>query len=227
MAYPFALVLGFYETLFGSGNGMLFALVSFYTRGFDFVRALGYYFTIAFAWVLFASIFLFTKGYFDLSLFVPAIIGSVIGGYVGSKYARLKGNRFIKLVFVFVGTLSACGGSTTGGAEGTGGAAGTGGSAAAGATTSTCDVASATVAQLQLDATAVACVTTNCSANLALCLGANYAQGNYGTSDCSPYASCVASCNCVSSCSSNCVAPTACISCLTNKVLACAVTHCL
>ena len=131
-------------------------------------------------------------------------------------------------IFVFVGTLSACGGSTTGRSEGAGGAAGTGGSAAvAGATSSTCDVAGATVAQLQLDATAVACVKTSCNTNLGACLGANYAQGNYGTSDCAPYASCVAACNCVSSCSGNCRATAQCVQCLSNNLLACAVTHCL
>lgn len=103
LAYPFALILGFYESVFGSGNGILFSLVSFYTRGTDFVKALGYYFIIAFAWVTFASILLFTKGYFDLGLFIPATIGSVAGGYIGSKYAQAKGNKFIKLMFLVVG----------------------------------------------------------------------------------------------------------------------------
>ena len=34
---------------------------------------------------------------------IPAIIGSVIGGFIGSKYAKYKGDRFIKLMFVTVG----------------------------------------------------------------------------------------------------------------------------
>lgn len=82
LAYPFAIILGFYETLFGSGNGILFSLVSFYTKGFDFVKALGYYFAIAFVWVVFAS-FLFIS--------------------IGSRYARFKGNSFIKFMFLIVG----------------------------------------------------------------------------------------------------------------------------
>ena len=34
---------------------------------------------------------------------IPAIIGSVIGGFIDSKYAKYKGDHFIKLMFVTVG----------------------------------------------------------------------------------------------------------------------------
>ena len=130
------------------------------------------------------------------------------------------------LIFVFVGTLSACGGSTTGGSEGTGGGSSTGGSGVVGgATSSTCDVAGATVAQLQLDTAAVTCVKSSCSEKLAICLGANYAHGDYGNSNCAPFGNCVAACNCVGACSSSCTAPDACVQCLSSNLLACAVTH--
>ena len=45
------------------------------------------------------------KGYFDLAIMAPAVVGSVAGAYIGSKYARDKGNRFIKLLFVVVGGI--------------------------------------------------------------------------------------------------------------------------
>jgi len=38
-----------------------------------------------------------------LALIVPAILGSVPGAYIGSKYARYKGNGFIKIVFLVIG----------------------------------------------------------------------------------------------------------------------------
>lgn len=103
LAYPAALVLGFYESLFGSGNGILLAIVTFYTKGFDFIKALGYYYAVAFPWVVFAAILLIFKGYFNIGLIIPAVIGSLAGGYLGSKYARYKGNYFIKIVFVIFG----------------------------------------------------------------------------------------------------------------------------
>lgn len=104
-SYPAALIMGFYESIIGSGNGIAFAILTFYSRGFDFVSALGYYFGVAFFWVTFAAIIYVWDGYFDLGIMLAAILGSVIGSYIGSKYAAYKGDRFIKNIFVIVGVL--------------------------------------------------------------------------------------------------------------------------
>lgn len=104
-AYIFALILGFYESIFGAGNGILFAIVSVKTRGFDFIDALGYYFVIAFFWVLFAAALLFRQGIYDVPLMASAILSSIAGAYIGSSFARLKGNAFIKAIFVIIGSL--------------------------------------------------------------------------------------------------------------------------
>lgn len=107
LSYLAAIVMGFYESVFGSGNGIAFAVLTFHTRGFDFIHALGYYFAIAFFWVTFASILFINKGYFDISIIGSAIIGSIMGSYLGSKYAKFKGNKFIKKIFVIIGALLA------------------------------------------------------------------------------------------------------------------------
>ena len=104
-SYVFALILGFYEGIFGAGNGIMFAIVTLKTKGFDFIDALGYYFAVAFSWVFFAAVILISKGYFSWSIMIPTVIGSVIGGYVGSRYAKYKGNKFIKIMFVVVGGI--------------------------------------------------------------------------------------------------------------------------
>lgn len=105
VAYFFALVLGFYESFFGSGNGILFSIVAFKTKGFDFIDALGYYYSIAFLWEILAVIVFVSKGYFSWEVMIPTVLGSIIGGYVGSKYARYKGNRFIRIMFAIIGTV--------------------------------------------------------------------------------------------------------------------------
>jgi uncharacterized membrane protein YfcA len=105
LAYGIALPMGVYEGVLGSGNGIAFSAVSFYAKGFDFMSALGYYFSISFIWSVVGSLVLISKGYFSWTLVVAAILGSVPGAYIGSKYARYKGNRFIRIVFVVIGGI--------------------------------------------------------------------------------------------------------------------------
>jgi hypothetical protein len=105
LAYPFGLILGFYEGFFGAGNGILFSMVSFYTRGFDFIDALGSYYAISFSWCLLSAVILIRQGFFDINIMFVAIAGSIIGGYTGSRYARYKGNKFIKISFVVIGGI--------------------------------------------------------------------------------------------------------------------------
>jgi len=105
IAYVFALILGFYESFFGSGNGIMFSIVTLKTRGFDFVDALGYYFSIAFPWCVFAAGLLIYKGNFSWAIMTPIVLGSLIGGQIGSRYAKYKGNKFIKLMFVIIGSI--------------------------------------------------------------------------------------------------------------------------
>lgn len=105
ISYLAALIMGFYESIIGSGNGIVFAVLTFYTRGFDFISALGYYFAVAFFWVSFATILYIQKGYFDFWIMLAAILGSVIGSYIGSRYAKYKGNKFIKILFITIGII--------------------------------------------------------------------------------------------------------------------------
>jgi hypothetical protein len=105
LIYPASLIMGLYEGILGAGNGIIFSVISFYTRGCDFIHALGNYFFIAFFWCIFASALFIKAGYFDLKLLIVASLGSILGGYLGSKYAKYKGNHFIKTVFIITGTI--------------------------------------------------------------------------------------------------------------------------
>ncbi len=107
IAYPFALILGFYETVFGSGNGILFTTLTFYTNGFDFIDGLAHYYLVSFSWALFAAILFILRGYYDVPMMILAAAGSVAGAHIGSKYAKGKGNKFIKWLFIFIGGVLA------------------------------------------------------------------------------------------------------------------------
>jgi uncharacterized membrane protein YfcA len=103
IAYALAFPMGVYESILGSGNGIAFAAIAIYARGSDFVDALGYYFAVAFPWVVLAAVVLVQHGYFDWNLVIPAVLGSSVGGYAGSWFAKYKGNKFIRLVFLITG----------------------------------------------------------------------------------------------------------------------------
>lgn len=105
LSYVFGPILGFYEAVFGSGNGIMFAIVTLKTRGFDFINALGYYYSVAFPWEIFAAGLYIYKGYFDWKVMLPSVLGAIIGGYIGSRYAKYKGNTFIKIMFITIGTV--------------------------------------------------------------------------------------------------------------------------
>lgn len=103
LAYPAALVMGFYESMFGAGNGILFVIIGYFTRGFDFISSLGYYFAAAFLWCVFASALLISEGYIDIPIMTAAALGSILGAWIGSKFGRLKGNAYIRMAFLVVG----------------------------------------------------------------------------------------------------------------------------
>ncbi|MFO7729322.1 MAG: sulfite exporter TauE/SafE family protein [Spirochaetia bacterium] len=104
-SYLAAVVMGFYESILGSGNGIVFTALSCRIRGFDFISALGHYFAVAFFWVAFSSFLYIEKGFFDLTVAISAVLGSLLGGYFGSRYARYRGNRFVKSIFIVVGLV--------------------------------------------------------------------------------------------------------------------------
>ncbi len=100
-----ALPLGFYETLFGSGNGMFTSAMLVKTRGFTLTIALGYYYVIAFTWCCLGAFVYIQGGFGDLNLMLPSSLGGVGGAYLGSLIGRKRGPRFVKALFLAMGTF--------------------------------------------------------------------------------------------------------------------------
>jgi uncharacterized membrane protein YfcA len=101
----FALPLGFYEGMLGSGNSLAATLLFSGGRGYDLIAALGHYYILAFGWCAFAAALYASGGHFDLDLALPAVIGSCAGGFLGSRVARRHGTGFVRGLFVTVGAL--------------------------------------------------------------------------------------------------------------------------
>lgn len=100
-----ALPLGFYEAIFGSGNGLFTSSILIKARGFDLPTALGYYYAISFFWCLLSSSVYCYNGLADLSLILPASLGSVLGGWTGSRVGSLKGSQFVRTLFIVLGSV--------------------------------------------------------------------------------------------------------------------------
>lgn len=100
-----ALPLGFYEGLLGSGNSVLSTLVLSSGRGLDFPAALGHYYAMGSAWCALAAASYAAQGWLDLRLTIPAVAGSAVGGYLGSRIGRAAGARFVRVVFIAAGLI--------------------------------------------------------------------------------------------------------------------------
>lgn len=100
-----ALPFGFYEGLFGSGNSIFVTLFLALGRGFDLPGALGHYYLMASAWCALAAVSYGFQGFFDPSLAIPATVGAVAGGYLGSRIGAGRGAPFLRVVFVLAGLV--------------------------------------------------------------------------------------------------------------------------
>lgn len=97
--------LGFYETFFGAGNGIFTSVMLIKTRGIPLNIALGYYYLVSCTWCIFGSYLYFKAGHFDYALLVPSTIGGILGAYVGSLIGSRKGSKFVRLVFLSLGSV--------------------------------------------------------------------------------------------------------------------------
>jgi uncharacterized membrane protein YfcA len=98
-------VLGFYNGFIGPGTGTLlvFAFVTVLQVGFLQGSASA---KIVNAMADFASLIgFFISGSIVYKIAVPMMLSNMAGGYIGSKAAILKGNKFVRYVFLFVLTL--------------------------------------------------------------------------------------------------------------------------
>ncbi|MBX9947937.1 MAG: hypothetical protein K2Y39_02115, partial [Candidatus Obscuribacterales bacterium] len=56
-------------------------------------------------WCLFASIMYGSGGNWKLSLIIPSVLGAVCGAYLGSHIGAKKGTRFVKGLFITIGSI--------------------------------------------------------------------------------------------------------------------------
>lgn len=107
LAILISICLGFYDGFIGPGTGSFLVLAFVTVLGFDFLHASANAKMVNLA-TNFGSICLFVlKGKIIWAIALPMAVCNAVGGWFGAKLAIKKGNRFIRVFFLFVvlGTL--------------------------------------------------------------------------------------------------------------------------
>lgn len=103
-----SLFVGFYDGFIGPATGTFFIMGFIFLVGFDFFKASAYAKMINLA-TNFGSICLFMlKGQIIWEIAIPMAICNGVGGYFGAKLAILKGQQWVRYIFLFIMFLAIC-----------------------------------------------------------------------------------------------------------------------
>lgn len=103
-----AIVVGFYDGFIGPATGTFFIMGFIFLVGFDFFKASSYAKMINLS-TNFGSICLFAlKGQIIWSIALPMAVCNGLGGYFGAKLAILKGQQWVRYIFLFIMFVAIC-----------------------------------------------------------------------------------------------------------------------
>ncbi len=95
-------VVGFYDGFFGPGTGSFLVLGFIALIGFDFLRASAHAKLVNVATNLASTLFFINKGGLLYAVALPMAVANLSGAFLGARLAILRGNRFIRVFFLFV-----------------------------------------------------------------------------------------------------------------------------
>jgi uncharacterized membrane protein YfcA len=101
-----SLVLGFYDGFIGPGAGSFLVLAFIGFLGFDFLRASAHAKLVNLSTNLGSICFFALKGKIIYSIALPMAICNAAGGFLGARLAILKGNKFIRIFFLAIVTIT-------------------------------------------------------------------------------------------------------------------------
>jgi uncharacterized protein len=97
-----SLSIGFYDGFIGPGAGSFFIVGYIAILKFDFLKASTYAKLINLFTNLGSILLFLSKGKIIWSIALPMAVSNSIGAYLGAKLAILKGNKFIRSIFLSV-----------------------------------------------------------------------------------------------------------------------------
>ncbi len=96
------MVIGFYDGFFGPGTGSFLIFVFIGLFGFSFLSASASAKVVNFATNLSATLYFAWTGNILYGIAVPMAACNILGSLVGTRLAILKGNRFVRILFLLV-----------------------------------------------------------------------------------------------------------------------------
>ena len=98
-----AFIIGILNGSISSGTGLLVTILLIQTFGLDFLSSVSItFFTVGIFWNSAGAIALSKIGSLPLNILIILILGSFLGGYSGAHLSNLKGNKFIKKLFIYL-----------------------------------------------------------------------------------------------------------------------------
>lgn len=96
------LLIGFYDGFIGPGTGSFLVLVFISLLGYDFMHASAHAKMVNLATNTASIIYFAFTGHILYEIALPMAICNMTGGFVGTRFALLKGNQFIRVFFLIV-----------------------------------------------------------------------------------------------------------------------------
>ncbi|MBS1566761.1 MAG: TSUP family transporter, partial [Bacteroidetes bacterium] len=101
-ALAISIVIGFYDGFIGPGAGTFLVLAFISRLGFDFLRASAHAKFVNLATNMGSILFFAASGKIVYAIALPMAACNALGGWMGAKLALLKGNGFVRIVFLTV-----------------------------------------------------------------------------------------------------------------------------
>lgn len=96
------LIIGFYDGFIGPGTGSFLVLMFIGLLGHDFMHASAHAKTVNLATNTASIIYFASTGNILYELAIPMAACNMAGGFVGTRFALLRGNKFIRIFFLLV-----------------------------------------------------------------------------------------------------------------------------
>jgi uncharacterized protein len=101
-------VIGFHDGFFGPGTGSFLIVIFIGLFGFDFLHASAHAKIINFATNLGPVLYFAATGNIFYKYALPMAACNILGSITGTRMAILKGNKFVRTLFLFVITAMIC-----------------------------------------------------------------------------------------------------------------------